>query len=62
MASWGHSTFGLSSVLGVVAGENIGSCRVLEKSGFVLAKEEIGNLHSWQGPIRTYKWVALSNV
>ena len=54
MTQWGHESFGLPTVLGVVASANTGSCRVLEKSGFLLAKEEAGVLHGWQGLIRTY--------
>lgn len=54
MTQWGHDIFGMLSVLGVVAGANVGSCRVLEKSGFLLAKEETGVLHGWQGLVRTY--------
>ncbi len=54
MTRWGHDTFGLPAILGVAARENIGSCHVLEKSGFVLAKEEAGALHGRQGLIRTY--------
>ena len=54
MTQWGHDTFGVLTVLGVVASANVGSCRVLEKSGFLLAKEETGVLHGWQGLIRTY--------
>jgi ribosomal-protein-alanine N-acetyltransferase len=54
MTRWGHDTFGLPTILGVVARENLGSCRVLEKSGFVLAKEEADTLHGRKGLIRTY--------
>ena len=54
MTQWGHDNFGLPAVLGVVASANVGSCRVLEKSGFLLANEETGVLHGWQGLIRTY--------
>jgi len=55
MAKWGHETFGLVKVLGVVASSNGGSCRVLEKSGFALAQEDTGSLHGWHGVIRTYE-------
>lgn len=61
MTQWGHDTFALPTVLGVVASGNIGSCRVLEKSGFLLEKEEVGTLHGWQGLIRTYFKDSLDN-
>jgi RimJ/RimL family protein N-acetyltransferase len=54
MARWGHETFGLPGILGIAAAGNVGSCRVLEKSGFDLNREEAGALHGWQGLIRTY--------
>jgi len=54
MTRWGHDTFQLPTVLGVVSSENVGSCRVLEKSGYGLAKEKAGTLHGRQGLIRTY--------
>lgn len=54
MTRWGHSTFDIPVILGIVAGANIGSRRVLENSGFTLTKEEAGTLHTWQGLIRTY--------
>ncbi len=52
---WGHQTFMLPTIFGIVAGANTGSCRVLEKSGFALIKEQSGSLHGWQGVIRTYE-------
>lgn len=55
MAKWGHEACGLPKILGIVATGNVGSCRVLEKSGFVLAQEETGSLHGWHGVIRTYE-------
>ena len=58
MARWGHKTFGMPKILGIVASGNLGSCRVLEKSGFVLAQEEVGSLHGWHGVIRTYESAA----
>ncbi len=58
MARWGHATFGSPIILGIVASGNRGSCRVLEKSGFTLAQEELGSLHGWHGVIRTYESIA----
>lgn len=40
MTSWALAELGLSEVLGIVATDNVGSCRVLEKAGFVRVAEE----------------------
>jgi ribosomal-protein-alanine N-acetyltransferase len=40
MSGWGLSTLGLPEVLGIVAADNVSSCRVLEKAGFVLGGDE----------------------
>ncbi|MFC1853909.1 hypothetical protein ACFL27_27310 [candidate division CSSED10-310 bacterium] len=48
----------LPKILGIVASGNAGSCRVLEKSGFILAQEETGSLHGWHKVIRTYESTA----
>ncbi|MBW2367929.1 MAG: GNAT family N-acetyltransferase [Deltaproteobacteria bacterium] len=55
MARWGHEKFSLPKILGIVASGNVGSCSVLEKSGFVLVHEETGSLNGWHGVIRTYE-------
>jgi [ribosomal protein S5]-alanine N-acetyltransferase len=55
MALWGHKAFGLPKILGIVAADNVGSCRVLEKSGFVFSKEHFGKMHEWEGVIKTYE-------
>lgn len=39
MATWGLRELGLPEVLGIVAKDNGGSCRVLEKAGFVRVGE-----------------------
>jgi [ribosomal protein S5]-alanine N-acetyltransferase len=36
MSSWALTTLALPEVLGIVGADNVGSCRVLEKAGFVL--------------------------
>ena len=58
MSMWGHDKFGLTKILGVVASGNVGSCSVLEKSGFFLAHEKPGFLHGWYGGIMTYESAA----
>jgi ribosomal-protein-alanine N-acetyltransferase len=40
MARWGLGELALSEVLGIVEAENAGSCRVLEKAGFVRSGSE----------------------
>jgi ribosomal-protein-alanine N-acetyltransferase len=55
MAEWGIRTFGLSGVDGIVARDNAGSCKVLEKAGFVLRQEETRPLHGVTRPVRTYR-------
>lgn len=51
MASWATSSLGLPEVLGVVNAENVASCRVLEKAGFVRgADDERGR--------RVYRFIA----
>lgn len=55
MTDWGLERFGLPEILGVVSLENAASCRVLEKSGFVLASESEGSLHGRAGVVRTYR-------
>jgi ribosomal-protein-alanine N-acetyltransferase len=54
MSEWGIRRFNLPQVLGIVASENIASCRVLENAGFVLADESMGRLHGRPGLVRTY--------
>jgi ribosomal-protein-alanine N-acetyltransferase len=39
MTRWGLTDLGLPEVLGIVAVDNVGSCRVLEKAGFVRVGE-----------------------
>jgi len=40
---WALREFGFSVIYGIVSSENTASCRVLEKSGFVLAEEKMRN-------------------
>lgn len=54
MSEWGIRRFRLPLILGIVASENIASCRVLENAGFVLADESMGWLHGKRRLVRTY--------
>jgi ribosomal-protein-alanine N-acetyltransferase len=54
MSEWGIRRFDLPLVLGIVASENAGSCKVLERAGFVLFEESMGCLHGRRGLVRTY--------
>jgi [ribosomal protein S5]-alanine N-acetyltransferase len=40
VADWALAQLSLPEVLGIVAADNVPSCRVLEKAGFVLDREE----------------------
>jgi ribosomal-protein-alanine N-acetyltransferase len=54
MSRWALDELSLSEVLGIVASENVPSCRVLEKAGFVLDREEVKNAST----IRIYRIAA----
>ena len=41
MCDWALTALGLPEVLGIVAADNVASCRVLEKAGFVRSHDEI---------------------
>lgn len=55
MSEWGIQYFGLSQILGIVASENIASCKVLANSGYELTNEVKGKLHNWKRIVKTYK-------
>lgn len=55
MCVWGMQRFDLSHVLGIVAGDNVASCKVLLHSGFTIASECSGVIHGWRGIIKTYQ-------
>ena len=55
MSQWGMQRFGLAHVLGIVATENIASCRVLERAGFALIDESMRSLHGQTRLVRTYR-------
>lgn len=43
LSNWALAELALPEVLGIVAADNVQSCRVLEKSGFVRSSEEVKN-------------------
>ena len=55
MSEWGMQRFGLAHVLGIVATENIASCRVLERAGFAIVDESMRSLHGQTRLVRTYR-------
>jgi RimJ/RimL family protein N-acetyltransferase len=55
MADWGLRTFALPAVDGIVASDNVGSCKVLEKAGFALVAETTRPLHGVTRLVRTYR-------
>jgi len=57
MSEWAGTFFGLSRILGVVASDNVASCRVLQHAGFELTGESMGELHGRPGLVRTYERV-----
>ncbi|MBI4510840.1 MAG: GNAT family N-acetyltransferase [Deltaproteobacteria bacterium] len=55
MCAFGLEGLGLARILGIVHKDNIASCRVLEKAGLVLVREEAGTLHGRGGFVRRYE-------
>jgi RimJ/RimL family protein N-acetyltransferase len=58
MARWALPAFGLARILGIVADENLASCRVLEGAGFALVERGTGTMHGRQRLVRTYALLA----
>ena len=54
-ADWGIRTFGLPFIDGIVASDNLASCKVLERAGFALVSEETRPLHSTTRLVKTYR-------
>lgn len=53
---WALRNYKLKHIIAVAAVDNFGSCRVLEKAGFVLADEKPRKLHGTLRLVRTYKF------
>jgi RimJ/RimL family protein N-acetyltransferase len=58
MARWALPAFGLERILGIVADENLASCRVLEGAGFALVERGPGTMHGRSRLVRTYALAA----
>jgi len=58
MCDWALTEFSLPHILGIVATENHASCRVLEKAGFRLMREEIGKMHGRECLRRRYEFAS----
>jgi ribosomal-protein-alanine N-acetyltransferase len=58
MSDWAVSKLSLPHVLGIVAGDNKASCRVLEKAGYVFVEEKEKNAFGRYGLCRIYKKIA----
>lgn len=56
MLAVARERFGLGEVLGIVAAENHGSRRVLERAGFTFAAEAERPLHGQVRRVCTYRW------
>jgi len=53
--SWIRERKAPAGLLGIVAGDNLGSIRVLEKAGFLLVEERERSLHGALTLVRTYR-------
>jgi RimJ/RimL family protein N-acetyltransferase len=62
MSGWALAELALPEVLGVVAADNVHSCRVLEKAGFVLDGEEVKTVDDHAFTIRIYRRQALRSA
>ncbi len=56
MADWGLRTFALPHIDGIVAADNVASCRVLERAGFDLVQETARPLHGKLRLVRGYRF------
>ncbi len=55
VSRWAISELPLPEVLGIVAADNVYSCRVLEKAGFVRDGEEVKNVDGRTSTLRIYR-------
>jgi ribosomal-protein-alanine N-acetyltransferase len=55
MSEWALTRFALPRVLGIVATDNVASCKVLQYAGFELIEESMGRLHGRSGLVRMYE-------
>ncbi len=54
MCNWALTFYRLSEILGIVASENVASCKALEKAQFKLAEEKVRSLHGKTKSVKTY--------
>ena len=54
-ASWSSAELGLTALHGLVAQENVASCKVLEACGFELLDLERRKLHGVERMVKTYR-------
>lgn len=54
-AGWALQRFGLGAIHAIVAAENVASCRVLERAGFVQMEESMRSMHGTIRLVRTYR-------
>jgi [ribosomal protein S5]-alanine N-acetyltransferase len=55
MSKWALENIDIPCILGIVASENLGSCRVLEKSGYELMEEKHTHAFGRECLCRTYR-------
>jgi len=55
MTTWGLQTVGLASIDGIVAADNAGSCRVLERAGYGLVEATERKMHGVVRRVRIYR-------
>jgi ribosomal-protein-alanine N-acetyltransferase len=60
MSTWASSALSLPEVLGIVEADNVPSCRVLEKAGFVRHSEEVRMAAGRPATIVIYRWLVPS--
>ena len=58
MSHWAIPRFSLPCLIAIVARDNVASCRVLERCGYVQSDESTRSLHGRAQLVRTYRWVA----
>lgn len=56
ISGWALAELSLPEVLGIVAADNVQSCRVLEKSGFVRSGEEVKNADGRSYTLLIYRY------
>lgn len=55
MTAWGLEVCALASIDGIVAADNVASCRVLERAGFAIVEEGVRAMHGVARRVRIYR-------